>query len=200
MPIYVDYAVEGLPDAVVAARLIAAAGMEPGRSFIAWGKASLLRRLSGFNNSARFSPWLVIIDQDDEGPCPGALVDRLLPSRGRHLFLRIAVREVESWILADRRGIAAFFGVPASVVPGEPDRLEDPKAAVVGLARRSPKRDLRDAIVPASIAPRLVGPQYPATLAQFAEDQWSATDAAERSPSLARALDRLQAYRTANAP
>lgn len=200
MPVRVDLAVEGLPDAAVAARLIESAGLRVGRPFIAGGKATLLRRLPGYNNAARFSPWLVIVDQDDDGPCPGALADRLASPRNAHLILRVAVREVESWIPADREGVSRLLEIPQDLVPREPDRLDDPKACLIGLAERSRSRSVRQTLLPDPGSGRSVGPGYATTMAVFAEDRWSVEKAADRSPSLARAVRRLHAYRAANTP
>jgi len=196
----VDYVVEGLPDAAIAVRVLSSVGLAPGRPFITGGKQTLLRRFPGYVNAARFSPWLVVLDQDDEPGCPGEIVARLMPEPSNHMNLRIAVREIESWILADKRGVASYLGVSAEHLPHRPDDLDDPKAFLVQLAERCRRRQVREALVPRRGSGRKVGPEYATTLAQFAEEQWSVTDAAERSPSLARALDRLTAYRAANAP
>ena len=60
----------------------------------------------------------------------------------------MVVRELESWLLADAAGLAAYLGLPRAVVPSQPESVGDPKLALVNLARRSRRTRLRDSIVP----------------------------------------------------
>jgi hypothetical protein len=50
-------------------------------------------------------------------------------------MVRVAVREVESWVLADRRRIANFLSAPLNSIPMDPEQLDDPKMALLTLAR-----------------------------------------------------------------
>ena len=67
------------------------------------------------------------------------------------LLIRLAVLEIESWILADRRAMARWLGVPERVVSRVPESLNDPKRELVQLASRSRNRSLREAIAPPGV-------------------------------------------------
>ena len=69
--LYVKYAVEGRTDQPIAEKLLQAAGLEPERPLIAYGKANLDNKLPGLNRSARQLAWLVIrdLDRDDRNIC-----------------------------------------------------------------------------------------------------------------------------------
>ena len=107
------------------------------------------------------------------------------------MLLRVVVREVESWLLADRTGIAQFFGVSLSRVPQLPEGMESPKEALIRVARFCPTGNIRDAIVPSDGPQAEVGPLYNGVLAPFVRDQWNLHEARRTAPSLERALDRL---------
>lgn len=109
---YVRFAVEGTTDEPVADRLIREVDMEPMPTFIGGGKTQLDPKLPGYNQAARRSAWLVLrdLDHDDAGGCVPRLIEDLLgsaPSAG--MAFRIAVREVEAWLLADAAGCIRFF-------------------------------------------------------------------------------------------
>lgn len=80
--------------------------------------------------------------------------------------LRIAGREVEAWLPADREGIAEFLAVGIAKVPREPERDADPKRTLVNLAR----------------------------LSAFVAEAWNPEHARGRAPSLERALRRLATF------
>jgi hypothetical protein len=60
----------------------------------------------------------------------------------------VAVREVEAWLLSDRANLVRFLSVPVSHVSRTPELLDNPKSAMVELARRSRRRDIREDMVP----------------------------------------------------
>ena len=108
------------------------------------------------------------------------------------LLIRIAVMEVESWILADRRGIAGWLGVAASIVPTSSENLHDPKRTLVEIARRSRSRALREAIAPQSIrGTGRAGPAYNDSLGEFVTQHWNPEAARRNAPSLDRAIARI---------
>ena len=109
------------------------------------------------------------------------------------MLLRIAVREVESWVLADRDGFHAFSGVAKSKIPADPDTLPDAKRTLINLMRGSRKRLFREAIVPASPTAR-IGPDYNGTLARMLAHYWQLDRAVPRSPSLASAFAAIRVF------
>ncbi|WP_147451437.1 hypothetical protein [Corallococcus llansteffanensis] len=187
--------VEGPTDTAIATRLLRHAGLPAGTVYPMGGKAKLDEKLSGFNNAARNAPWFVLRDLDQDAACAPALVQRLLPAPARGMHLRISVHQGESWLLADTERIATFLGVPVSLVPLEPDTLLNAKQALINLARRSPSRDVRAALVPSEGSTALVGKQYTSVIAHFTEGDWRPGVAARRSDSLARCIRALQTLR-----
>jgi hypothetical protein len=110
------------------------------------------------------------------------------------MCFRIAVRAVEAWLLADRERVAQFLGVRPARVPHDPDGLDDPKEAVVNLARQSRRHAIRNELVPSARSGRRVGPLYTARMIEFVGDEqdgWRPEFAAKASNSLARCLKSL---------
>ncbi|TVQ20126.1 MAG: hypothetical protein EA382_15525 [Spirochaetaceae bacterium] len=158
------------------------------------GSGQIEKKLVSFNDAARHAPFVVILDLDERSCAPGYR-DALLP-RGaeRYMILRIAVREVESWLLADRDGFARYLGVAVTVIPPEPDDLPDPKRSLFDLVRRSRRRSIRESILPIDRTARL-GPDYNGALMGMVNEYWSRDRAVSNSPSLQRAVDALDRFR-----
>ena len=115
-------------------------------------------------------------------------------------FLRVAVMEIESWIIADRDALAAFLSIPAGRIPSAPDDIPQPKEFLVSLARGSKKKSLRDQLVPPRrAATAKVGPEYNSCLSEFVRDDWNLERAAAASPSLERTLNRIHYAKSASA-
>ncbi len=64
------------------------------------------------------------------------------------LCFRVAVRAVEAWLFADAESIALFLGVTRSQIRSQPEMLPDPKQTLVELARKSPRKEIRQDMVP----------------------------------------------------
>lgn len=182
----ITFAVEGITDAAVARRLLDEAGLRAGAEYVGNGKSALDQNLSGYNNAARLSRWLVLRDLDEDAACPPELLQRLLPSPAPHMRLHFPVRSIEAWLIADAKTISQFLAVPETRVPADPDALPHPKRALVEVARRSRKRAVREAFVPAPGTSAKIGPGYAASLIEFATAHWQPAEAAKRSQSLAR--------------
>ena len=107
------------------------------------------------------------------------------------MCFRVAVRAIESWLLADREGLAHYLRIGRSIVPADPDNLLDPKGTVIELARRSRKRDIREDMSPRPGSGRRVGPAYTSRLIEFVEDRdngWRPDVAVGASDSLRRCI------------
>jgi hypothetical protein len=193
-PITISAAVEGTVDEAVARVLITHAGAAPGTIYGKNGKQALKARINGYNNAARHAPWLVLVDLDHEAECAPPLRQGWLPSPAPHLCFRIAVRQIETWLLADNETLAHQLSVARSALPRDPEVLENPKIELVNLARRSRRRDVRTDMVPREGSGRPVGPAYSSRLIEYVETRWRPDVAARRSDSLRRAiacLDRI---------
>lgn len=158
------------------------------------GKGYLKKRARELNRSAISIPVFLLADQDSPNECPATTIASWLggpPQAG--LLFRFAVLEVESWVLADRGAFADFLGVGEARVPLAPDALLRPKEEIVRVARGSRSAQIREDLVPLAGGTAVVGPAYNAKLTSFVRDRWDPVRAAKTSPSLARALARIQA-------
>lgn len=190
----VSGATEGTIDEAVLGRIVAYSGAHLGRRFGRQGKSRLLQDLPGYNAAAAHAPWVVLVDLNGSPDCAPVLVRASLPAANRYMAFRVAVREVEAWLLADAARLAAFLGVSPSRVPPDPDVIADPKNALVELARRSPRRAVREDMVPAFGSGRAVGPAYTSRLIEFVskDDGWRPDVAADASESLRRCIAAVQ--------
>jgi hypothetical protein len=187
----VSAAVEGIVDEAVLRILVGEAGGSVAAFYNKNGKSSLRRSIDGYNNAARFSPWIVLVDLDQDAACAPPLLVDWLPAPSRQMCFRIAVREIEAWLLADHVSLPAFLGVPPTSLPLDPEAVSDPKRCLVDLARRSRRRDVREDMVPRPGSGRSVGPAYASRLIEFAAHAWRPEVAARRSDSLRRCRDRI---------
>lgn len=184
--------VEGPTDQHVAARLIAHAGGQVGRVRGRQGKAYVGARMGGYCQAARRAPWLVLIDLDDDADCPVPILDKWVPTKARYLCFRVAVREIESWLLADADALAAYLNVRRERIPAVPDRLANPKNAMISLARHSRNRRIRRDMVPLAGVGGRTGLRYAARMAEYVQGAWRPEVAALRSESLRRAMACLE--------
>lgn len=181
-------ATEGILDAAVARRLLTDAGHSVIAEYTQSGKTQLDPKICGFNHAARLSPWLVLRDLDHDAACPRALLDALCPLCADNMLLRIPVRAIEAWLLADHANMSRFIGVPVSAMPAQPDALDAPKAALLDIARHSRSRRVLADLVPPRRSGRSVAPGYNARLSQFVFNRWHPAQAALRSDSLKRCI------------
>lgn len=183
-------ACEGVLDEAVLTRLARDAGLS-----LAWventgGKSALDARLSSYVGVGRTSRFLALRDLDHDSGCAPSLVRHLVPDPGPGFRLHVAVRSIEAWLLADGPGIAAELGVPLARIPAEPDALDDARAEILSLVRRSKRSRLANELLPATKGAR-VGPGYTARFVRFVAGAWNPARARRRSPSLDSLLEHL---------
>ena len=184
--------VEGELDATVGAALLRDAGLDPGVTYGKKGWHYIRERVQGFNNSSDYYPILAIVDfMDLPENCPSEVRSSWIQNQSPNLVFRLAEREIESWLLADRKGFAKFLGISQSRMPDAPDSEPDPKSKVMELANRSRFKYRRSAIVPRDGYSASEGPLYTAELSKFVNTQWNITESCARSPSLARAVQSI---------
>jgi len=188
----VSAVVEGIVDESVVRKLIVESRGNLGPIHVKNGKPSLRRQIQGYNNAARLSPWMVLIDLDHDAECAPPLCEEWLPDPAPYLCFRVAVREVESWLLADAKSLASFLKVAQSRIPADPEQTADPKREMVNLARRSRSQAIRQDMVPRERSGRSVGPAYASRLMEYVQTSWRPEVAVERSESLRRALACLE--------
>ena len=191
----VTVAVEGNADEVVARRLLAHAAIPCSRVHVLGGKESLMRQLLSFNRAAAHTPWLVLIDLDNPDTCAPAFIREHLPQPAQHMRFRVAVFEIEAWLLADRERMAKFLHISSTKIPREPDKENNPKQTLVNLARHSRSREIQADFVPRPGA-GIRGSGYTERLIEFASRFWRPEIAAENSDSLRRCITALQRWKS----
>ncbi len=164
------------------------------QSDITGGVTQLKAKLKQYRNASKVIPHVICLDLDDNECAPSLLKNLGITPRSPSMLVRVAVREVESWLLADTQGLAEFLNIPMAKVPNQPDTLRDPKLTLINLARKSKNKSVREGIVPEQGARASVGPLYNPLLASFVNEGWSLLNACTRSPSLEKALLRLREF------
>ncbi len=192
--VIISAAVEGSIDEVLVRRLVDAAGGVVGRVYGKSGKQALRSKIDGYNNAAKHAPWIVLVDLDQEA-CAPDLRRNWLPAPASKMCFRVAVREAEAWLLADRERLADFLSVPLSKISTNPETLPNPKQTMVQLAQLSRRSQVRNDMVPRPGSGRSVGPAYTSRLMEFigiGDGQWRPGVAAQHSDSLKRSLKSLR--------
>jgi hypothetical protein len=151
------------------------------------GSGYLRSRMESWRQMATRQLVIVLTDLDSR-ECPLVLLedwfgaDRQCP---QNLLLRIAVREIESWLLADHDAFEKLIGKKGRL-PADPDKLPDPKRHLLKLAHNAP-RTVKDDLLPRKGAIAIQGIGYNRRLVEWVMAEWSPARAARRSPSLLRA-------------
>ena len=163
------------------------------QEFIAGG--SIESRILGLNQRAIYvGPVVALADLDRPMSCPATLVRQYTGgvTISQKMLIRVAVIEIESWILADRGGIAGWLRISTGTVPRDPEGLIDPKRSLVQLANRSRTRLLKEAIAPRNVVgTNRTGPGYNEVVSEFVTRDWDPETARLNAPSLHRAIVRI---------
>lgn len=156
------------------------------------GNGYLIKKLPSLRQMANREPVLVLTDLDDTNCAPNLLQQwsggQAFPE---NLLLRVAVRETEAWLLADRDGMANLLGISPNNIPQNPETIDDPKRFLLNLARKA-KREVRSELIVAKGAVASQGLGYNRLLSSFVSEDWQLEDAINRSASLSKAVVRLR--------
>ncbi len=195
-PIPINIAVEDQLSETVAKRLLddSERSFSVGAVYNRGGYGYLRKTVQGWNSAAKGIPFFLLTDLDAVA-CPSALMSSWLPNTKHHnLIFRVAVKEVESWLLADRTSFSSFLGVSKTRLPQRPDELIDPKATLVGLASQSRRSLIKSRIVPRPNSTAKQGRDYNGCLGEFVMNIWNPDEAASISPSLYSCRQRLSEF------
>ena len=188
-------AVEDKLSEAVATKILNKLGFEIVRTIGHQGNDYLKQKAKGLNRNAR-KPYniFMLTDLDSPKKCPPQLIQSWVGGPLNFgFFLRVAVMEVESWVMADQSAFAEFLRVPKQEVPARTDEIPDPKASVLSLAEKSKSAELRKDLLPKKgNKTSKIGAGYNTRLSNFVRDYWDMNRAASVSPSLKRTVDRLQ--------
>lgn len=158
------------------------------------GRGYIQRRARELNRSATSLKVLIIADLNSASTCAPDLRLSWFGTARPHALFRVAVMEVESWVLADRPHAASMLGVPVDRIPMKTDEIRDPKEYIVRLARRSRFPRIRRELVPDRGSTATVGPAYNPRLIAFITNTWDPIAGAHVSESLARAIHRIEGW------
>ncbi len=156
------------------------------------GNTYIREKIRGYNQASEHLLHIILTDLDQTPCAPQLINDWISFDLHPNLLFRIAEKEVEAWILADRSEIAKYLGVPVSKIPNDTASLADPKQHIVNLARKSRKKKIKDDIVPKGTASQ--GPGYNTTLQDFVINYWDPERASQNNSSLRKTIQRLKDY------
>lgn len=159
------------------------------------GITKITNNIAKYNGAAVAMPYLVLIDLDRE-ICAPSLIAALFPYDTKHsnLIFRIAVREVETWLLADQDAFARFTGISRTLIPDSVDDLSDPKQFFMNLIRRSNRRRIKESILPRQGSTAQIGRNYNGALVEYVVEFWRPDIARTNSNSLNKAMIALETF------
>ena len=179
----------------VAYRLVDAAnhGLDVSVSIRGSGFGNLKNKATELSIVAQKFPVFLLTDLDT-ALCPPALQSQWLGivTPPQDFLFRVAVREVEAWLMADREGFAGFLKAPLSQIPLNPESLPDPKLTLLKLVNRYGSRDQKAGIIQSVNSNLKQGLEYNLRLCVFVREFWSLENALGNADSLNRAYIRLR--------
>jgi hypothetical protein len=189
----IDALVEGITDEAAARKIVQETGHEFGVCYGKRGCGYIKGKVRLFNKSMSNRPMLTLVDfMDTDAACTPEVLSAWIPNRHVNMLFRVVVCEIESWLLADRTNFSKFIGVSQDRLSTAPEALDDPKRAVVNLAKKSRNRHIRQAIVPSKDSSAQVGSLYASEMIRFIGEHWDLQAARQYSPSLDKCMKRLE--------
>ena len=165
---------------------------KPGFPVDTKGVGNIKKKAPSYHNMAKKGLRVLVMIDLDTTPCAPVLIENWfntldLPPA---LMFRVAVREAESWIMADRANLAKFLGIAQVNIPQNPDTLEDPKQKLLNIIRTKGMKKWHREMLPQGRTAS-IGPLYNEKLCGFINDYWDPIKAAKHSESLTKALNAL---------
>lgn len=158
------------------------------------GRSKIEAKIQNFNNACKSHPYFVLLDLDLDS-CAPTLLQHLFPQEKHpNMIFRVAVREVEAWLLADAEAFSRHTGISVANIPVNPDELPDPKQALINLVRAKARKRIKDAIVPKPGSTAAIGRAYNDELSKYVQLSWRPETARRYSPSLHKAIAALEAF------
>jgi len=206
--IYCFSFVEDEPSAAVARKLVAHRNaacqtmlrFRDGHPSVMGGFGAIKRRAAAFQDMAKAGLYTFVLTDLDKTDCPPTLIrDWFSIPPGQPISLppevvfRVPVRELESWLLADRDAFASFMKIPKANFPNKPDDLSDPKESLFRIIRRKGRKKWQTDMLPQSPMAS-IGPLYNEMLCNFIREKWDPARAADNSPSLGRTIVALMRF------
>lgn len=159
--------------------------------FLAKGFGNIKANSSKYIAASRVLPHIILTDLDRHTCASTLLADWKLTNIPPSCLFRIAVREVEAWILSDRLGVAELLGINVNRIPAYPEQQQDPKEAFLNLAKTSRRKGLSAELVSNNSSGIMIGPLYNNRLCEFVANSWDVNAAMLNSNSLSKAILRI---------
>jgi hypothetical protein len=158
------------------------------------GSGYLRANVRAFNRAAARSPHLLLTDLDAAECAPELIREWLGSPAHPNFLLRVAVREVETWLFADAGNMAAFLCLTPNAMPLNVETVANPKEELVRLATLSPDMEIRQNLVPRPGSTAKTGRLFNRSLIGYVRNSWNIDAAAANADSLARALRALRSF------
>ena len=167
-------------------------GFHPGFPKNMHGNGLLKKRIPALVKMARNKVHSFVLTDLDRQPCASAMIKQWFLSSPvpADMLFRIAFHECESWLLADRNGIASYLGIPNKNFTPAPDTLPAPKKHLLDVIRNKGKKKFHKDMLPSGPSAH-IGPEYNRHLVQFVHNRWDIDAAKQKSPSLNRAIQKI---------
>lgn len=191
---YINCTVEGELDEAVLRKIFSECSLNVGE-FHNKSLPKFFNRLKNYNQAALHVPWFALCDLDRE-ECAPARVREYLPDPVPGMCFRIAVRSIEAWLLADREAMSSFLNVSPARILRSPEEYNNPKDALIVLARGSRNKDIRLALASDEKSSRKQTSEYTRTLSEFAKNEWSPRRARKHASSLERVWRSCQHFKS----
>ncbi|NQX12943.1 DUF4276 family protein [Microbacteriaceae bacterium VKM Ac-2855] len=157
------------------------------------GYGYLRSNVQKFAQASQHMPMLILTDLDNRECAPTLLDDWMgrVSFEAPDLHIRVAVREVEAWLIADIENLRHLLQRPGLQAPSECDDIGDPKAWLLNEAARAP-RAIQSQLLRRDGTNLRQGLGYNNILSNFVENDWQPEHAATRSDSLRRTIDAIR--------
>ena len=168
-----------------------------GNPVVTQGNARLKEKAQKFREAAQFGIDSLLVTDLDAWATPndlgrdwfGVLCLSELPDG---FIFRVAVHEIESWILADKDGLARYLLISPDNFPDNSDTIPDPKKFLLNLvAAKCRKKRFREML---PLKGQKIGIGYNPVLSDFIDNQWDIDQAIFRSSSLKRAMGKITSF------
>lgn len=168
-----------------------------GNSYSEGGFGYIKKNIRGFNQASKGCPFFVLTDLDNTTCAPVLITEWVKEPIHPNLIFRVAVREVEAWLLADSEGFSKYTGISEVNFPSNTEQIADPKQTLLEIIKKCRKRDIREDILPKDEYAK-IGPNYNERLGEFVLKYWSIERAINRSDSLRRTMSCLSSFEHSN--
>ncbi|HOY71237.1 MAG TPA: hypothetical protein PL131_11430 [Methylotenera sp.] len=160
-------------------------------SFLARGFGNIKTNISKYINASQVLPHVILTDLDNYTCARSLFTDWNITVIPPRCLFRIAVKEVEAWILSDRQGVADLLGIQLNKIPPYPEQVQDPKEVFLNLAKKSRRKGLSAELVSKNSANIMIGPLYNFRMCEFVRNSWNVELAIQNSNSLSKAVSRI---------